>query len=321
MPFKNEEAFIGDTLLSVLSQSYRDWEIIAVDDHSTDSSPDIVKKWVLADHRIQYYLNRGRGILDALQTAQSKMSGDWVTRMDGDDLMGPGRFEEQLQLLVDSGPRCIATGKVKYFSDKKLGGGFRRYEEWLNNLCKNRTHFEEIYKECVIPSPSWLMRTEEFRKINGFKNLEYPEDYDFVFRLYQHHFKIVSTDDIVLLWRDHPGRASRNLAQYADQTFFELKWKRFLQLDYSPSHPLILWGAGPKGKKLAGYILRSEVPFSWISGNVKKLGKDIYGVKILSEDSIVEFADPQIIIAISSPEMLSKLRPKMEKFHHTYYFC
>jgi glycosyltransferase involved in cell wall biosynthesis len=250
MPVKNAAAFLADTLQSVLAQDWQKWELIAVDDHSTDESRNLLEDFSQRDGRIKWMPNQGHGILPALQTGANQTTGKFITRMDADDLMTPYRMSSQLKLLKKTGSGYICTGKVKYISTAgKPGEGFRKYENWLNSLCDTGSHFSEIYKECVIPSPAWMMYTDDFHKTGGFSRLEYPEDYDFVFRLYAKGIKVAAVPDEILLWRDHPARASRNLPQYSDQTFFPLKWKWFRKLEYRPEQKLILYGAGPKGKK------------------------------------------------------------------------
>ena len=69
MPFKNEERFLGETLESILNQSERDFELIAVDDHSSDESAKIVSEYAAKDSRIKLCSNEGSGTICALQTA------------------------------------------------------------------------------------------------------------------------------------------------------------------------------------------------------------------------------------------------------------
>ena len=322
MPAKNAEQFIGETIHSIRAQTHRNWELIAVDDHSEDATPSILREISQKDPRIKLYPNEGQGILPALQTAVKHIRGAFITRMDADDIMPEDRLSLQLDLLKKSGRGNVCTGPVKYFTTaKEQGNGFKKYETWLNSLCKNNNHYAHIYKECVIPSPAWLMYTSDFNEVGGFDGLEYPEDYDFVFRLYEAGITTVSTRDVVLHWRDHPARASRNLEQYRDQTFFKLKWKWFKKLDWKPERPLVLYGAGPKGKKLAREIIDTDMPFIWVSGNSKKTGHYIYDTLVQPETTVHELDKPQIIVAISSPASLRTLSKKLREMDSVYYFC
>lgn len=323
MPVKNAVLFLAETLESIINQSYTNWELISVDDHSLDDSSGILNYYAQKDKRIKVFENRGKGIIDALQTAESLASGEMVSRMDADDLLPINRYENQFRLLKQSGHGHLITGKVKYFSsDKKLQQGFLNYANWLNQLSENNCHFKEIYKECVIASPSWMMFRNDFKEIGGFSGLVYPEDYDFVFRIYSHDIKVLAIPEVVLHWRDHPERASRNLQQYRDVTFFKLKWKRFLELDRAREKSLVLYGAGPKGKKLAKIILADTTDFYWVSGNQNKIDHDIYGKTIKSE--VIMQGLPvafQLIVAISSPEQLNEAKKHIPNHAEIFYFC
>lgn len=323
MPVKNAAPFLSETLQSIILQSYPLWELIAVDDHSTDESKKILTHFQSREARIKLYCNSGNGILDALQLAQSKASGEMISRMDADDLMPPKRYQNQQQLLEYSGKNHLITGQLKYFSSSKpLQEGFLKYAEWLNHLSSSQNHYQEIYKECVIASPSWLMWSEDFFNIGGFEGLDYPEDYDFVFRLYKNDIEIKSVNDLVLFWRDHPERASRTLEQYRDQSFFSLKWKRFTELNRNPQLPIVLYGAGPKGKKLAKIIQQTDPDFYWVSGNQNKVKHIIYEKEILNEHFLKELQQHfQLIVAISSPAQLKEAQKCIPSNADIFYFC
>jgi len=322
MPVKNAAEFINATIESIQKQTHKNWELIAVNDSSSDLTEEFMSNLAKSDSRIQLLQNPGNGILDAINFGASQANGMYITRMDADDLMSVLRLEDQIQLLKRNPPKTIVTGPVKYFrQDKELGAGFKHYEQWLNNLCKAGTHYEHIYKECVIPSPSWLMRFEEFNEIGGFTGLNYPEDYDFVFRLYRFKFKVASVRDTVLFWRDHDARASRNLEVYSDQTFFFLKVQRFMELDRKSVSGLFLYGAGPKGKKLARELIANRIEFRWASGNMKKIGLSIYGIIIEDEKAVYKARNSQVIVAISSPVMKKDVVKKLKNYPEVYYFC
>jgi len=287
MPFKNEAKFLSKTLDSILNQDV-EFELIAVDDHSTDSSWDIISKF----DRVKVFKNEGNGTIDALRLAYSKCSGDFITRMDADDLMPEGKLKELRDLLIKAGKGHVSTGRVEYFSDGKLGEGFKKYANWLNDLCKQNNHFEHIFKECVIASPNWMMYRDDFERIGGFKDSIYPEDYHLVFKMWQENLKVISSKEVTHLWRDHENRASRNLEVYRDQKFYDLKLDFFLK-EHGDSFSL--WGAGPSGKSLVKKLIARDVKFSWHTNNDKKIGKIIYGVKL---DPIEDVKDI-VIIAVS----------------------
>ena len=112
MPVRNACPYLEDCLKSIIDQSYTNWELIAVNDHSNDQSPDVLYKYSLLDHRIQYKENPGKGIIDALTFGYTLSSGHFITRMDADDLMSIDKLAELKSILVNSGLGHLSTGKV-----------------------------------------------------------------------------------------------------------------------------------------------------------------------------------------------------------------
>ena len=94
-PFKNSSKYIEDCITSILKQTIKNWELIIVDDYSTDNSFDIVKRMSLKDDRIKLYKNNGNnGIIETLRIGLNKSVGNYITRMDSDDLMITIKLEE-----------------------------------------------------------------------------------------------------------------------------------------------------------------------------------------------------------------------------------
>jgi len=300
MPVKNTAIFLVDCLESVVNQSETNWELIAVNDHSTDKSLAILEEYASKDQRIKVYNNTGNGIIDALRLAYSKSKGEFITRMDSDDLMSLDKLELMKINLLKSGSGHIALGLVSYFSEKKLGSGFKNYETWLNELISKGTNFEGIYKECVIPSPCWMVYREDFESCGAFRPNDYPEDYDLAFRFYSFGLKPIPCNKVLHFWRDYSTRTSRTHIHYADNTFLEIKARYFLELEYDVSKNLVVWGAGDKGKTLAKILIEKGIKFYWICDNPKKIGKHIYDQEMLPFTELEQIKNSQSIITVAN---------------------
>jgi glycosyltransferase involved in cell wall biosynthesis len=315
IPFKNPMPFFEDCLKSIMNQTYEKLQIILINDSSTDQSLKLVEKIMIKDSRIEVYENKGNGIIDALNTGSELSKGKFITRMDADDIMNLEKIEILRDLLIKNGKEHIATGCVSYFSsNKKMGEGYLKYEKWLNGLTVKSENFKEIYKECTIPSPCWMMYSEDFNKINGFNNLNYPEDYDFAFRTYYNKLKVISSKNKLHFWRDHPNRTSRNSSVYEYENFIPLKINYLIKYEIKNKEKLILWGAGKKGKKIAKYLLKTSIPFLWISNNAKKIGQHIYTKEILSQETIDLEIKKLIICAISEKIFELPINTKFNRF-------
>lgn len=247
MPVRNAANWLGETLMSIQKQTLEDWELIAIDDHSTDDSIGAIRS--IGDPRIKVVSNEGQGIIAALQTGLRLAQGSFVTRMDADDLMPPNKLETLVGLLINTKERTIATGLVSYFSETTVSEGYRKYETWLNSLCQNANHYDHIYRECIVASPNWMVSRRFIQEDQIFEALEYPEDYDMVFRWHQKGYRIVSSDEVTHLWREHPERTSRNSETYDQASFFQLKMNWFREIE-GLDQSIAVFGAGPKGKEV-----------------------------------------------------------------------
>lgn len=326
VPFKNTETYIAECVDSILKQSYANWEAIFIDDNSDDSSYSIIESYTQKDARIRLYKNDANGIINALKTAYKYSSGQYITRMDSDDLMTPIRLKTMLNNLEKHGKKHLAVGQVKYFRADGLSDGFARYERWLNKLTVEGNNYSEIYKECVIPSPCWMLHRDDFEACNGFNSDTYPEDYDLAFRFYKADYTCIPCDKVLLHWRDYSTRTSRTHEHYAENSFLDLKVDYFLELNYDASRPLAIWGAGTKGKTLAKILLKKNIPFYWICDNPKKIGKHIYDQELFNFDYLAELQNPQSIVTVANTKAQEEISQYFETNHMKpmidyFFFC
>lgn len=299
-PFRNSSKFISACIDSIISQTYPHWELLIVDDHSSDDSYALVISLALKDNRIKLFKNTGHGIIDALNLAFEKSSGQLITRMDSDDIMTSNKLDIMSEDLRTHGKGSLALGLVNYFCEGKIGEGYSNYEKWLNKLTKTGTNYTEIYKECVIPSPCWMLHRDDLIACGAFDNNTYPEDYDLAFRFYKKGLKCIPSIHVLHNWRDYDTRTSRTDENYADNNFLKLKIDYFLKLDRKTNQPLVLWGAGFKGKFCAKLLEKNKVSFKWICNNPKKIGKHIYAMELHEIASLTELSQPQVIITVAN---------------------
>ena len=326
VPFKNTESFLVECLDSILQQTYTNWELLIVDDGSTDSSYQIVKNYAVKDDRIHLLSNDGSGIIEALRTGYKQAKGRFLTRMDSDDIMALNKLEKMQQSLVTHGEGHLALGKVRYFSNAGIGDGYKRYETWLNNLTSQGTNFNEIYKECVIPSPCWMLYKTDFDHCGGFTPNTYPEDYDLAFRFYKQGLKCIPSNEILHHWRDYTVRASRVDTHYAENSFLELKVHYFLELSRVKEKTIIIWGAGSKGKKVAQLLIKKNTPFEWVCDNPKKIGKDIYNQTLKPFEYLSTIENYQSIITVANHDAQLEIEHYLQTNKKTnmndyFFFC
>jgi glycosyltransferase involved in cell wall biosynthesis len=321
MPVKNAGNFIDATLYTIVKQTYNNWELIVVDDRSTDNSKAIIKKYQAKYQNIYLFSNNEKGIVNGLKTAYSKSTGEFIHRMDADDLMP----ERKLEWMINAWkPNAVVTGMVKYFSEEwMVGGGFKKYEDWINQLMMNENVWEDIYMECPIPSPAWLLHRADFEKIGAFRSEEIPEDYDLCFRMYKKKINPITIKKILHYWRDSKQRTSRNLLTYYPINYFPLKVKNFINQEVGKKR-ILLWGAGKKGKILAKLLQENNTDFWWYTNNPKKQGVTILN-NVIKNKIPENLEDYKIIVSVSSPEDKKDLmvffnKLSLKKGQHYFWF-
>jgi len=301
LPVYNAAPFLKECLQSILQQTEINWELLAIDDFSTDDSALILKQFAEADPRIHIFTNNEKGIIPALRLAFQKSKGKLITRMDADDLMPVDKLAILKKGWEIHGKGHLITGLVEYFSERALGLGYQKYQDWLNGLTIHNNHYREIYRECVLPSPAWLIHREDLLQAGAFTADRYPEDYDLCFRFYEQKMTIVGIPQLVHRWRDHTHRTSRTSPVYANSNYLELKLFWFLKLDYDAQQTLVVWGAGKKGKWIANYLIDRKIPFQWVTDNPRKKGITIYDHPLIGSDFLTDKKNTQTLIAVAAP--------------------
>ncbi len=306
-PYRNAEKFIRKTAESVLGQTHTNWEWILVNDHSCENEVEAIAD-LLDDPRIMLLESKGKGIVDALCTGMAHAGGEYITRMDADDVMPDFKLEVFLKSLQTS-EEHIVTGKVSYFSEGgSISAGYQGYENWLNERVDKQDFYGKIYRECSLASGNWMMRKADLEKCGGFNCLHYPEDYDLLFRWYEAGFSIKGLDLVTHLWRDHELRTSKTSADYQQKAFFELKVDRFVQRDWDPKQQLIVNGTGQKGRLTARLLIKKQVPFVWVSHEPEKFPDGIFGHPLVGLNSLPVCGEAQILnTTLISEEQLRRL--------------
>lgn len=313
MAAKDTAPYLVACLDSIINQTYSNWELIAINDHSSDGTLEILERYAEMDSRIRVFSSDRPKLIPTLKYGYQFAKGDLINRMDSDDKMPSDKLETLVNEWLTHGKGTIIAGGTEHFVDTgEVGGGFLRYEEWLNAVAKNSSHYQEIYQECVIPSHCWIIDKDDFDAVDGFNPEIYPEDYDLCFRFYQHRLKVVGIDKVLHYWRDRSNRISRTWDEYKDNRYFEMKLRYFYAIDRDKTRPLVLWGTGRNGKDMAKLLLDRQDTFHWVSDSERKIGVDIYGVQTEDYEAINDVINPQIMIVVASPKGKEEIRQHLK---------
>lgn len=296
MPVYNGGDYLQSAVNSILAQSYRNIELILIDDHSNDAA---IKRLDKTDERLSIFKNQGQGIVDALNLGINRAGFSFIARMDADDIALPLRIETQINyLLKNPGIHICATQVDIFRDDHQLGGGYKYYQDWINQLTDSESIANSIFIESPIPHPTAMLKKSDLLELSGYDDSPWPEDYDLWLRAYCKGFKFGKPDGILLRWRDHDNRLSRQSTRYDKKSFF--KAKAFYLCRKYTKRNFRIWGSGPTGVLLHDEIINnngSVKDFIDIAPNrIGRTKRD----KVITDAYQLQKTDDLILIAVSA---------------------
>ncbi len=238
MPVYNAEKYLSKTLESIQSQTYKNWELFAIDDWSTDRSYSILLDFAKKDKRIKLYRNgKHRGVAGAANLALSMIKSDYVARMDADDLMHPERIAKQLKFLK-ANPSVVIVGSQCLLIDQdgqKIGE--KKFP------MKNEDIMKMIFRSIPIQQPSMMINRvllpKDFIAYDKSKNT--AEEVGLLFKLFEYG-EAANLPDFLHFYRLHDKNTSLTnpkktfyltfltRLKYAHQASFSDLFLNFVQL-------------------------------------------------------------------------------------------
>jgi len=203
LPVYNGEQFIEEAVKSIISQSFVDFELIVVDDGSTDSTPEKLTTLAASDDRIRIVRQPNGGIVSALNNGLNVARGQYIARMDADDVSMKDRFSFQVDYL-DKNAQCVLVGGVA--RSIAMQDAVQRFATGGRHESTDLSLFPP--RIAVSMHPLIMMRAQALTAIGGYRNA-YPhaEDYDLFIRL-SDHGTIDNPQKEVLFYRRHAGAVS-----------------------------------------------------------------------------------------------------------------
>ena len=282
LPYRNAVDTLDECMASIAAQSFSHYEVLAVDDGSTDGSADLIRERAFADERIRPLRNVGRGIVAALETGLRAARGALVARMDGDDLMREERLALQAGYL-DGHPQIdLVASKVHVFPAPQVGVGTAAYIDWQDRCLTPDDIANEIYVEAPFVHPSVMFRAERVAQLGGYRQGDFPEDYDLWLRLNAAGCRMAKLDRELLAWRQSPDSLSRVDSRYA-RTAFDALRAHYLAVDdrLHRGRPLAIWGAGRRTRMRVRHLEeRGLKPDVYIDIDPDKVGNRIAGTPV-----------------------------------------
>lgn len=253
---------MNQAIRSIQMQSYPDFECILIDNNSTDQSRKIAEQWVQHDKRFRLTEEHRQGVTFASNKGFRLSQGNYVARMDADDLSLPDRLKNQADFLDNQPEIGVASGLTEYVNPANKMTGLGNYVNWVNSL---RTH-EEIQRarfvDAPVINPTTMWRRTIAEKLGMYHDGDFPEDYEMWLRWMEAGVRIHKTPCKVLKWTDSANRLTRTNPIYREEAFYQIKSKylaKWLE-DNNPHHPHVtIWGASKTSRKRAFMLEKFNV--------------------------------------------------------------
>lgn len=311
MPVRDAGRWLAEAVDSILSQTHRELELLVVDDHSRDGALETLDH---GDSRLTVLDNEGRGVSAAFNTGLKRSRGDFVARMDADDIALPNRIEAQLDYLDRHPDVDICGACVEMFSESGLAGGNRRYQDWLN-ACRSPERIQrELFIESPIPNPTAFFRREAIAALGGYADPEWPEDYDLFLRADAAGMRMGKPGEFLLRWRDHGDRLTRTDDRYALPAFHRAKVHYLVRHRLPGSGTLLIWGAGPTGRLTFDLLAAEERDVDgFLEVHPRRIGGEKRGRPVYSLDHLSEARDAFVLVAVGAAGARKKIRDFMDE--------
>lgn len=206
MPIYNTRDYLGGAIESVLGQTFTDFELILVDDGSTDGSDEIAADYARKDDRIRLILPGHHGSPASRNAGNELAVGSWLVVMDSDDKLLPEHLEKQLE-FIRLHPNAVMVACLPYYideSDRVLGRQFSDFRTKQDIDDRVANHIP-----VTVPHPGCFMRRDVILEIGGYRSQFWPcEDVDLINRVAQQGHEILINHQLLFQYRIHSRSVS-----------------------------------------------------------------------------------------------------------------
>lgn len=215
MSFYNDEKYISQAVVSILQQTFSDFEFIIVNDGSKDSSEKIVKNF--GDSRIKIIKNRENlGLTKSLNIALNQARGEYIARMDADDIAQATRLEKQVKFLDENPGIALVGCWVEFIDSEGKSTGIKKFPTSDSEIRK------VLLSYLPFRHPTLMIRKKVLDEVGFYdESFLYAQDYELILRI-STKFQLANLPKVLLKYRNWP-EGSISYSKQKQQEFFALK--------------------------------------------------------------------------------------------------
>lgn len=302
MPAYNAEKYIAEAIDSILGQTFTDFELIILNDHSSDRTEEIILSY--KDPRIVYVKNeQNLGVAGTLNRGLDMAKGEYIARMDADDISLPERFAKQAALL-DECPRIAVVGcSIELFDD---GGTFeRRYFSTNPDQMK-----VDMFFSSGLAHPSVMMRTSMIRELGDYdRNFEGLEDYELWCRVSE-KYSVTTLPELLFRYRVHGGQVTKNPSPKYQARMETLRKRQLEQLGLPEVLKCRIWRKDPS--KTKEEILDQAAAFQAVLAADQTAGQ--YDMQLLEKAFRGVLLGPAAELSSADRKAVCEATPLLDRF-------
>lgn len=200
---------LSDAIESIINQTFSDWEIIMCDDGSSDRTLEIAQIYAEKYDKIRVYKNeKNMGLNFTLNHCLKYVTGQFVARMDGDDISLPERFEKEIDFLMRHPEYAIVSCNMKYFDNQGV---------FMTGKAKGEPSLDSIVRRTPFCHAPCMVRREAYETVHGYSvsnKLLRVEDWHLWIKMYEKGYRGYTLEEPLYLMRDDRNAVSRRKFKY-----------------------------------------------------------------------------------------------------------
>ena len=312
LPVYNAADSIARCVESLAAQDHPSFEVVLVDDGSTDGSAEIARRaWTDGDG-LRIVSIPHSGIVAALHAGCRAARGGLIARMDADDTCRFDRLSRQAALLADRPDVAVCSCLVAAPDGEPYQGGYRHYVDWVNGLTEPGSIALARFIESPIPHPSVLIRREALDAVGGYRDAGWAEDYDLWLRLFEAGFRFAKVPEVLVYWRDRSDRLSRVDPRYSPDAFACCKARFLRSGPLAEIDEVVIWGAGRTTRGRARHLVRLGVrALAYVDIDPRKTGQTVGGVPVIPPEGLADLHNAIVLSWVGSRGARDLIRARL----------
>ena len=312
VPFKDTGRYFAAALHSLSIQTMTDFEVVMVDDGSTDDSREIALGFCQTDPRFKLF-NGGDGLVPSLNKGFAESTGKWIARFDSDDLCHPQRLSLQLAAAESNGEKAVVSCRIRSFPHSEVSSGYRQYESWINSLSSSIEIEHNLFVESPVPHPTAFFNRKAVIEAGGYRNLGLPEDYELWLRLWSLGFKFFRVPKTLLAWREREDRFSRTSSMYSLTAFYRTKALYLGNVPCLRLKKAFIAGTGQAARRLGKELQRQGFQIeAFLSPGSISTKRELRNRPVISVAEWENLPELPVIVATRKPGAVTEIREFFE---------